>query len=55
MDALGATSASLVHASDERMAGFNLYELSDDGALGAFVAADQPARRGVYRRPDPLP
>lgn len=36
IDALGATSASLLHASDERMAGFNVYEVRDDGTLGTF-------------------
>ena len=36
IDAIGATSASLVHESDERMSGFNLYEIADDGALGSF-------------------
>ena len=33
IDAVGATSASLLHASDERMAGFNVYEVRDDGTL----------------------
>lgn len=33
VDAVGATSASLIHESDERMAGFNLYDLADDGAI----------------------
>jgi 3',5'-cyclic AMP phosphodiesterase CpdA len=33
IDVVGATSASLVHESPARMAGFNLYELSDDGAI----------------------
>ena len=32
VDAVGATSASLLHASDERMAGFNVYEIDDGGA-----------------------
>jgi 3',5'-cyclic AMP phosphodiesterase CpdA len=32
-DVIGATSASLVHESAERMAGFNLYELSNDGLI----------------------
>lgn len=36
IDAIGATSASLVHDSDERMSGFNLYEISDEGRLGPF-------------------
>jgi hypothetical protein len=34
IDAIGTTSASLIHESDERMAGFNVYEIDDDGALG---------------------
>ena len=34
MEAVGATSASLLHESDERMAGFNVYEIRPDGALG---------------------
>ncbi len=34
LEAVGATSASLLHESDERMAGFNVYEIRDDGALG---------------------
>jgi 3',5'-cyclic AMP phosphodiesterase CpdA len=33
LDAVGATSASLLHESDERMAGFNVYEIGDDGAV----------------------
>jgi hypothetical protein len=51
---LGATSASLVHPSPARMAGYNLYELSDEGAIKSlesffydeskskFTAADLP-------------
>jgi 3',5'-cyclic AMP phosphodiesterase CpdA len=35
-DVVGATSASLVHESAERMAGFNLYELSNDGLITAI-------------------
>lgn len=36
IDAIGATSASLLHASDERMAGFNVYELGADGAIASI-------------------
>jgi len=36
LDAVGATSASLLHESDERMAGFNVYEIGDDGAVRAI-------------------
>ena len=31
LDAVGATSASLLHESDERMAGFNVYEVDEGG------------------------
>jgi hypothetical protein len=34
LDAIGATSASLVHESDERMAGFNVYDVDDAGGVG---------------------
>ncbi len=37
LDAVGATSASLLHESDERMAGFNVYEIRPDGALGPIA------------------
>ena len=33
---IGATSASLVHSAERRMAGYNVYEFADDGA---FVGA----------------
>jgi 3',5'-cyclic AMP phosphodiesterase CpdA len=33
IDAIGATSASLVHESEERMAAFNVYEIDDDGVI----------------------
>jgi 3',5'-cyclic AMP phosphodiesterase CpdA len=35
-DALGATSASLVHPSPARMGGYNLYEVSDDGSIASL-------------------
>jgi 3',5'-cyclic AMP phosphodiesterase CpdA len=39
IDSVGATSASLVHASDERMAGFNVYEIDDEGgAIGLITS-----------------
>jgi 3',5'-cyclic AMP phosphodiesterase CpdA len=38
MEAVGATSASLLHESDERMAGFNVYEIGEDGAVGAIAS-----------------
>lgn len=36
IQAVGVTSASLLHESDERMAGFNVYEIGQDGAVGAI-------------------
>lgn len=36
LDAVGATSASLLHDSDERMAGFNVYDIDDHGAIQAI-------------------
>ena len=54
IDVLGATSASLVHPSSARMAGYNLYEVSMEGAVrsldsycyneatGGFAQADLP-------------
>jgi len=33
VDVVGATSASLAHENPQRMAGFNLYELSNDGLI----------------------
>jgi 3',5'-cyclic AMP phosphodiesterase CpdA len=33
LDAVGATSTSLLHASDERMAGFNVYDVGTDGRI----------------------
>jgi hypothetical protein len=38
IDAIGATSASLLHASDERMAGFNVYEIGSDGAIRTITS-----------------
>jgi 3',5'-cyclic AMP phosphodiesterase CpdA len=36
IDVIGATSASLAHPSPARMAGYNLYELTDDGEIGSL-------------------
>jgi 3',5'-cyclic AMP phosphodiesterase CpdA len=35
---VGATSASLEHEAPAKMAGFNVYEIGDDGAIGAMEA-----------------
>lgn len=38
IDAVGATSASLLHESDDRMAGFNVYEVDDAGVIQRIAA-----------------
>jgi 3',5'-cyclic AMP phosphodiesterase CpdA len=38
IDAVGATSASLLHESDERMAGFNVYEVDDGGVVQSIAS-----------------
>jgi 3',5'-cyclic AMP phosphodiesterase CpdA len=38
LSSVGATSASLVHASPARAAGFNVYEVDETGALGRIEA-----------------
>ena len=38
LHAVGATSASLHHEDGAKMAGFNLYEIHDDGAVGPIEA-----------------
>lgn len=45
---VGATSASLVHEAGTRMAGYNLYELSDSGELGKVSARVMDARTGTF-------
>jgi 3',5'-cyclic AMP phosphodiesterase CpdA len=43
--AVGATSASLDHDDEARMAGFNAYEIGDDGAIASVEAhVYEPAR-----------
>jgi hypothetical protein len=49
---VGATSSSLVHAHELRMAGYNVYDISDDGQvtrvsarvleMGAMTFAESP-------------
>src|SRR5262249_29713473 len=54
IECVGATSASLVHQPPARMAGYNVYEIADDGAIVALesYAYDQVA--GDFQ-PAPLP
>jgi len=48
LDAVGATSASLLHASDERMAGFNVYEVDGDGAVRAIESLKMNAENEEF-------
>jgi 3',5'-cyclic AMP phosphodiesterase CpdA len=58
IDAVGATSASLLHDSDERMAGFNVYEVDADGAIASIgshrlVIEDETFREVALPRSEP--
>ena len=47
IDAIGSTSASLLHDDESRMSGFNIYQISDDGRLGSRLhRACRPDSRG---------
>lgn len=48
IDAIGATSASLLHANAERMAGFNLYEIDSTGAICDISSRRFDPDRGVF-------
>jgi 3',5'-cyclic AMP phosphodiesterase CpdA len=54
VDVVGATSASLVHAHPTRMAGYNLYEIADEGAITALESYAYDAAAGDFV-PAPLP
>jgi 3',5'-cyclic AMP phosphodiesterase CpdA len=49
LDAVGATSASLLHESDERMAGFNVYELDNDSAVRGIESHRLNAETETFR------
>jgi hypothetical protein len=46
---VGATSASLDHEHEHKMAGFNLYEYDDAGKLGAVEAHVLDAKQDTFR------
>lgn len=46
---VGATSASLDHEHEHKMAGFNLYEFDDEGKLGAIEAHVLDAKEDRFR------
>jgi 3',5'-cyclic AMP phosphodiesterase CpdA len=50
LDAVGSTSASLVHESDLRMAGFNIYEIERDGAVRPIEWHRMDADTGDFRQ-----
>jgi hypothetical protein len=52
VDVVGATSASLVHPSPARMAGYNLYELSDEGAITSLESFFYDEAKGAFDRAD---
>ncbi len=52
--AVGATSASLLHEDPDRMAGFNLYDLGDDGEIVALSAQRFDPQTGGFV-PTPIP
>ena len=49
LDAVGATSASLLHASDERMAGFNVYDVGTDGRIESIESHRLEADGSTFR------
>jgi hypothetical protein len=56
MHAVGAPSASLEHEDVLRMAGFNVYEVQDDGALATLEShVFDPARQVFERHALPAP
>lgn len=46
--AVGATSASLVHESPERMAGYNIYDIEDDGTILRIESHALDRARGEF-------
>jgi len=52
MHHVGATSASLHHGSKDKMAGFNVYEIGDDGSVGAVQAYILEAAASTFRLAD---
>jgi 3',5'-cyclic AMP phosphodiesterase CpdA len=49
MHSVGATSASLHHEDESKMAGFNLYEITDSGAVGRIEAHVLDAKLESFR------
>lgn len=45
---IGATSASLVHASPSRMAGYNVYDIDDDGTIARVTSQVIDAATGRF-------
>lgn len=48
IDAVGATSASLLHERTDRMAGFNVYEIDDHGAIRDISSHRFDPERGAF-------
>ena len=49
LDAVGSTSTSLIHASDERMAGFNVYDVGTDGRIESIGSQRLEADGTTFR------
>jgi 3',5'-cyclic AMP phosphodiesterase CpdA len=49
LEIVGATSASLAHPSPDRAAGYNLYEIADDGAIAGITAMVLDTESGEFR------
>lgn len=49
LTSVGATSASLLDERDERMAGFNVYEIGDDGAVRSIESHRMDAETETFR------
>jgi hypothetical protein len=48
IDAVGATSASLLHERVDRMAGFNLYEIDKNGVIRDISSLRYDSDRSVF-------
>lgn len=54
LDAIGTTSASLLDGAEDKMGGFNLYEIGDDGEVGELAGYRFEPETGRFV-PTPLP
>jgi 3',5'-cyclic AMP phosphodiesterase CpdA len=50
LEVVGATSASLAHSNPERTAGYNLYEIGDDGRVAGITAMILDTKSGEFHK-----